>query len=194
MSCARYQSRRLIADSRARSVFGSVLACLPVFLAGCQASLPTRANAPTPPRGNAELMEFLSNQSVVCAEPAYRAVYMLWTGDAFDGEFEALRDRFIEEKIAVRSWKHAPNTIMNRAGVAYMVCKACDIKAGANWLVSDLGRYAWKQLQSMGIAGRGTEVGYFSGGEFLGLISRADEYVYKKRNDAERRPELGDEP
>ena len=39
-----------------------------------------------------------------------------------------------------------------------------------------LGRYAYRELQYHQIAGPGGDLGLVSGGEFLGIVRKADEY------------------
>lgn len=160
--------------------------------AGCQSALPRMATSqPAAPRGNAELMEYLSYQAYATAEPVYRAVYTLWKGESFDGDFDELRAALVAGGLVDRGWNHHSDTIMNCGGIGYMVCKACGIKTGVNWLLTDLGRYAWRELQYAKIAGPQSEFAYLSGGEFLGLLSRADQYVHERRK-VTTRPTLGE--
>ena len=180
---------------------GCVSALLLFMGAGCQSTL-SRASGPVPapPPGNAALMQYIADLPLVTAEAAYRGVYLIADGEAFEGDYEALRDELVKRGVVGSHWKHYSNTLMNRAGVAYMICKTCDIRSGVNWFLFNQGRYAWRELQHMGIGGSGTELGNLSGGEFLGILSRADKYLLEKRRreggDApEDKPaELGDEP
>lgn len=159
---------------------------------GCQATLPRHATSQPSPHGNAELMEYLAEQPFATAEPVYRSVYTLWKGEPFEGDFDALRGALAAGGIVDRLWGHEPATIMNCGGIGYMVCKACGIKTGVNWLLTDSGRYAWRELQYRGIASGKSEFSYLSGGEFLGLLSRADEYVHKHQKGATSQPALGE--
>ncbi|MCH7873208.1 MAG: hypothetical protein IID33_16050 [Planctomycetes bacterium] len=180
---------------------GCVAALSLCMAAGCQSTL-ARSGSPVaaPPPGNAALMQYIADLPLVTAEAAYRGVYLIAESKAFEGDYETLRDELVERGVVGSNWNHYSNTLMNRAGVAYMICKTCDIRRGVNWFLFDQGRYAWRELQHMGIGGSGTELGNLSGGEFLGILSRADKYLLEKQrrgggDAAEDEPaELGDEP
>ncbi len=180
---------------------GSVATLSLIMAVGCQSTLSrSGAPVPAPPPGNAALMHYIADLPLVTAEAAYRGVYLIAESNAFEGDYEALRDELVERGVVGSTWNHYSDTLMNRAGVAYMICKSCDIRRGVNWFLFGAGRYAWRELQHMGIGGPGTELGNLSGGEFLGILSRADKYLLEKRRreggDAlEDKPaELGDEP
>jgi hypothetical protein len=169
------------------------------ILSGCQATLPTSNYRLDPvPRGNADLIDFIGEMPLVTGEPVYRAVYILSQGQAHAGGFEEVRDAMIEKGMARKEWNHGPNTLMNRAGVAYMIGKAIDMKGGLNWFLFDQGRYAWRELQRLGIGGPGSELGHLSGGEFNGILARANRYVAGKQRQTgetpQPQPELGQPP
>ena len=193
-------ANRLKRRASGSSVCTVSAAVLSIFLVGCQSGLPRSRAAVRPiPSGNAALMHYIADMPLVTAEAAYRGVYLIAEGNAYEGEYEALRDELVDRGIVGSTWKHHHDTLMNRAGVAYMVCKSCDIKRGLNWRLIGAGRYAWRELQHMGVGGRGSELGNLSGGEFLGILSRADKYLMDKRKregvePADKPAELGDEP
>ena len=163
-----------------------------LVLAGCQA--PHLApSGPVPQQGSAELVRFIGDQAFITAEPAYRAIHALARGEAFAGDFEALQEQMRAERLIGRDWQHAPDLCLDRATVAFMICRACKIESGLNWRLTGLGRYAWRELQFLGIAGDGSEYPLVSGGEFVGLLSRAEEYLERTgRTDAP--VELGPRP
>ncbi len=147
-----------------------------LLLAGCQA--PHLApSGPVPQRGTAELVMYIGDQPFVTAEPAYRAIYALATGESYSGEFAELAERMRAERLVDARWQHAPDRCLDRGTVAFMVCRACRIRSGLNWILTGLGRYAWRELQYKGIAGEGSETALMSGGEFVGMLSRAEEYL-----------------
>lgn len=163
-------------------------------LAGCQATGRAPQLGDVPRESTAELMLFVSNEPYVTAEPAYRVVYALQHGEAFTGDFDALRAALVSDGIIASSWPHAPDQYVNRGTIAYMVCKACEIRTGLNWVLTGLGRYAWRELQYRGIAGPGGELGLMRGGELTGLILRAEDYRRSLLDTKEASVELGSPP
>jgi hypothetical protein len=147
-----------------------------------------------PTHGTAELVMYIGDQAFVTAEPAYRAAHALAHGQSFDGEFDALTQQMRTEKLVGESWNYAPDRCLTRGDVAFMVCRACRIQTGLNWLLTGLGRYAWRELQFKGIAGDGSDAAYMSGGEFVGLLSRAEEYLSRAGKRAQPPVELGARP
>jgi len=166
------------------------LAFLIAALGGCQA--PHAPSETPPPRaGSAELILYIVNEPFVTAEPAYRAVYALSQGEAFTGEFSELTDKLRADGLIGKDWNHAADRCLDRATVAFMVCRACKIQSGINWLLTGLGRYAWRELQFKGIAEGGNETALMSGGEFVGLLSRAGEYLQRTGKAGEQTVPLG---
>lgn len=178
--------------SAARSALRNVLiAALPV-LAGCQVSGPRITTDPPPTDSSAELTLFIGDQVYVTAEAGYRAVYALWKGASFEGEFDALTSELSGGDIISPDWNLPADASLNRAAVGYMICRACDIRSGINWQITGQGRYAWRELLYRRIALSGGELGLVSGGEFLGILKRADDYL--ARRGAFERIELGSDP
>ncbi len=194
-------ARRAVTRFSAGPLFLVTLSlCHLVTLAGCQATLPESKYRQDPvPRGNADLIDFISEQPLVTGEPVYRAVYILSQGEPHAGSFEEVKAALIEKEMAREEWNHGPNTLMNRAGVAYMIGKAVGLKTGLNWFLFDQGRYAWRELQRLGIGGPGSELGHLTGGEFNGILARANRYIAEKQRRTGDTPppeqaELGSEP
>jgi hypothetical protein len=178
-----------ILHSRTATLPGVVLSV--VFLAGCQA--PHAATPPVlPDRGNAELILAISNQPFVTAEAAYRATYILAHDQPYAGDFEALAQTLETEKLISGLWKYAPERYVTRADVGYLVCRACKIRTGVNWNLTGLGRYAWRELMYHNIAEGGDENNLISGGEFVGVLLRAEEYL--TRTGKSQPVELGPRP
>lgn len=152
------------------------LACL--ALVGCQAGGPRLAGPLDVPReGSAALVAHLADQPFVSAEAGYRAVYALVHGEAFAGEFPALAEALRAEGLVAGRWNHAPQQCLDRGTIGYMVCRACGIRSGLNWMLTGLGRYAWRELQYKGIAEGGSEYGLMTGGELVGILLRAEDYL-----------------
>ncbi len=163
-----------------------------VVLPGCHTTNPHATTQPAMPRdGNAELILYISDQPYVTAEPAYRAVSVLAHGAAFDGDFEELAAALREAGLIGGGWRYAPDQCLDRAAIGFMICRACEIRTGLNWLLTSLGRYAWRELQYKAIAGPGSEFGLLSGGEFVGLLSRAEDYLQRTGKGEVNRVKLG---
>jgi hypothetical protein len=166
------------------------LAVLFVTLGGCQAPHAPTATPP-PQSGSAELVMYIANEPFVTAEPAYRAVYSLATGEAFAGDFGQLTDKLRADGLVGKDWNHAADQCLDRATVAFMVCRACKIQSGVNWMLTGLGRYAWRELQFKGISEGGNEAALMGGGEFVGLLSRAGQYLERTGTASEQQVQLG---
>jgi hypothetical protein len=159
---------------------------------GCQTTLPAKpGDPPIPAHSNAELIAHISDLSYVTAEPAFRAVYTLSTAETFDGDFETLSATMLDEGLIPRRWKYTPDRLVDRGAVGYMICKACRIQTGVNWNLTGLGRYAWRELVYRRIAEPSSEYGYVSGGEFVGILLRADDYLQRTQTPVPR-AELGE--
>jgi len=152
-----------------------------VALGGCQVGGRRLATTqPVVPReSSAELIMYISDQPFVTAEPVYRALYALAHGVAFEGEFGELAETLRADGLIGKSWGYAADRLLNRGAIGFMVCRACEIRSGVNWMLTGLGRYAWRELQYKRIAGGGGESGLMSGGEFVGLLSRAEQYLQR---------------
>jgi hypothetical protein len=172
---------------------GSPAFLLAVFFAalgGCQAPH-APSDTPPPRSGSAQLILHIVNQPFVTAEPAYRAIHALSQGEAFQGEFSELTDKLRAGGLIGKDWNYAADQCLDRAAVAFMVCRACKIQSGVNWMLTGLGRYAWRELQFKGIAEGGNETALMSGGEFVGVLSRAGEYLQRTGKAGEQTVQLG---
>src|SRR5690606_4939674 len=108
-------------------------------LAGCQVGGPHATSQPALPQtGSAELILYIADQPFVTAEPACRAVYALAKGASFEGEYAALTTALRDERLIAPQWRLDADQYLDRATVAYMVCRACGIKSGVNWLLTGL--------------------------------------------------------
>lgn len=145
---------------------------------GCQAAGP-KADEPfeVSHDSSAELVMQISDQPFVTAEAAYRAVYALRHGASFTGTFDELTAVMREERLIGTGWKYPPELYLRRGTVGFMICRACDIRTGLNWTLTGLGRYAWRELQYRRIAQISSELGLISGGEFVGILTRAEDYA-----------------
>jgi len=193
-SSTRSSQHNLSGFSAAARAFltGGLLAPL---LIGCQTAGPRAASQPAVPADtNAELVEYISDMPYVTAETACRAAYILAKREVFSGGYGDLIDAMQGEGLASKTWNFDADQFVNRAAVAALIARACDIRIGLNWRLTGLGRYAHRELIYLGIAHSSGEYGYISGGEFLGTLARAEEYVGNRGQGSTGTIELGDEP
>ena len=164
-------------------------------LSGCAAMRATSQPA-LPTASNAELVDYISDQPFVTAEAGYRAIYVLWKGQPYSGDYAGVQSELVNGNIASGLWNHDPSDYLDRATAAYLVCRACEIKSGLNWVLTGMGRYAWKELQYRRIAQTGGgELGLITGGEFLGILIKAEEYTRQRESSPIGPPvELGRDP
>ena len=151
--------------------------------------------APVPNNANAALMDYIGDQPFVTAEAGYRAAYVFWKGQPYDGDFAGVRGALVDGGIASGGWNHDPADCLDRATAGYLICKACGINSGINWPLTGLGRYAWKELQYRQIAQPSGEMGLIGGGEFLGVLIKAEDYARRSgTTDMGQKAELGAQP
>lgn len=167
-------------------------AMLCLVLCGCHATEPRATTSLEVPRaGNAELVLYISDQPYVTAEAAFRAVHLLANGEPFAGDFAELRAALESQGLIGSGWGYVPEQYVKRAAIGYMLCRACRIRTGVNWNLTGLGRYAWRELQYHEIAQGGDENRLMSGGEFVGTLLRAEEYLVRAGKHDAQPVELG---
>lgn len=165
-----------------------------LILEGCTAAGPRAASQPAPPPENALLIEYIGDQPFVTADAGYRAAYAFWKGgESFAGDYAALSSTLSAGGIISARWNHGADAILDRGAVAFMICRAGDIH-GLNWDLTGLGRYAWRELVHRNIARPGSELRLVTGGEFLGILQRAEDYLHEVGRAPAKRVELGDAP
>lgn len=185
--------RASFAAMRTALMAGVLLAPL---LTGCRAAMPSTATQPVvvPTDTNAELVVYISDLPFVTAEAAYRAVHILSKGDIFEGDFAALQAEMETAGLIAPGWHYDAASFVDRAAVGHLIARACEIRSGMNWRLFGLGRYAWRELVHRRIAHVSGEYSLISGGEFLGVLARAEEYLHNVDRAPSEAAELGDAP
>jgi len=106
-----------------------------------------------------------------------RCVYALIGGDPsapFEDVLQGLsaKDAFKDE------WARSVDESLTKCELAYMICKALDIKGGLTMRIFGVWPgYALRELVFMKIMARGAGGKYVSGGELLAVLSRAENYM-----------------
>lgn len=186
-----------VAKAGAAGVWAVLLVgiALATLAGGCRATSPRAATQPAvPTHTNAELVEYISDMPFVTAEAAYRAVYILANGEIFQGDYDALTEQMKAAGLVRSNWTYRADEFVDRAAVGYLVARACDIRTGLNWRLTGLGRYAHRELVYRRIAHPSGELGLISGGEFLGVLARAEEHLHKIGRGPGEKAELGAAP
>ena len=116
---------------------------------------------------------------------------MLWKGDDFAGDYAALRSKLESEGIVPQVWQHAADRPLTRADVGFLICRACGIHTGVWWNILPLGRFAYRELIYNDIARPGGDYALVSGGEFQGILRRAERYLARNGQSPSPTPDLG---
>jgi hypothetical protein len=167
-------------------------------LTGCQSAGPTGDPTPGPaaegkpvPTNDLDLLEYIGDQPFVTAESGYRATYVLWKGEDFTGDYAALRAELENAGLVPQVWQHAADRPLTRADVGFLICRACGIRTGVLWNVLPLGRYGYRELIYHEIARPGGDYALVSGGEFQGILRRAERYLAQSGHSLAPTPDLG---
>ena len=156
-------------------------------LFGCRVTLPHQE---IPGGTNAELIEYIAEMPYVSADAAYRALHILRTNEVFEGDFDSLKAAMSDQGGVVAGIQ--PNECPDRQELCRAIVRACGISPGLNYRLTGLGRYALRDLQYQRIVRTQNDYGPFSGGEFLGILARAEEYMREHADVAG--VDLGSEP
>lgn len=162
---------------RRRAALFTLLAGACLVASGCVSMGRAVDQGAVPADNSASLVNFIANQPYVTAEPAYRAAYALHHGEEFDGDYAELRAAMLDADLVAERWQHQPDSYLNRGEIGYLICRAAGVRTGVNWMLTGLGRYAYRELQYKRIAGSAGEWQRMSGGEFVGVLSRAEQYM-----------------
>ncbi len=128
---------------------------------------------------------YLANVPLVTVDEACRAMLILADGEDTSESWEQRRDELLSRGIIRSAWDLDPEHLINRGTVSFMVCKVCRIHGGVNMmLLGNLGigdrRYAYRELVYRDMLPAGSEWSFFTGGELIALLTRADKLMEKK--------------
>ena len=119
----------------------------------------------------------LADKPWCSADDAARGLLLLLDGQDPCTNFQQRIEKLADRGLTCKLWHLKPNEPITKGQVAYMICKALDIRGGLTMLLfgpSD--RYCYRELVWLGIMEPGTDYQPMTGPEFVGVISAADEY------------------
>src|SRR5262249_26342867 len=117
---------------------------------------------------------------------AFRAILILADGQERGKTVEERKEKLESRGISRAAWHLEPNNMIDKGTVAYMVCKICRIRGGINMMVlGSIGigdrHYALRELVYDNLADDTSEFAFIRGGEFVSLLSKADDYMRKHK-------------
>ena len=133
-------------------------------------------------------LHYLATVPVATVDEGCRAVLMLRDGGGSRTR-ESRRDRLIDLGALKATWSLAPDQILNKGTLAYMLRTICNMPRGLNETLAmrtGLGdrRYAIRTCAREGVLSYGLPHEPVTGGELVAAIAKADEYL-----EAKTRPE-----
>ena len=131
-------------------------------------------------------LSYLADRPMVSVDEAYRAVLILADGQDDAQSFAERQDKLVARGVVRTAWGLKPSQAIDKGAVAYMVMRTCQVRGGLNcrafgsWGLGDR-RYAFRELmyQELLPGDAGTDYQVISGGEFVGLLHKADEHMQK---------------
>jgi len=142
----------------------------PVQIAGAESARPADDGSPG-------YLDRISSQPEVSENDALRGMLMLLDGDDKAKTFQARVEALGGRGIVSRTWRHDADRALTKGRLAYMVCRACEIRGGVIMLLTGPSqRYCLRELQYMDMMSPGTPAATVTGMEFVAVISRADTY------------------
>jgi len=129
--------------------------------------------------GDLNYWHTLPARSAVCNDEGLHGIFLLADGEDTLGSYEA---RVMEAKkrgYLPEDWAEAANLSMRRGTLARSVCVICKIEGGVMMQIfGPRARFAIRELVYMQIMGDpSTEAQSITGLEFLGVISKAQDYI-----------------
>jgi LysM repeat protein len=115
-------------------------------------------------------------------EDAVRAFYELSAQAPPSGAFDQLARALADRKIIREEWISSPQDKLTRGRVAYMLCRSCSIRGGVTMTVfGPSERYAFRECVYLGVWPGGNQRDYVTGGELMGVLKWAADYVEERQ-------------
>lgn len=169
-----------------------VLAAL-VVLAGCgRTMVASRLRTDYTPRDLSSDMSFwhsLPERPVVANDEALHGLIVLEAGSDSARGYEERVAWARSKRWVGADWNEPAEEAVQRGVVATAVCRVCGIEGGVIMrLVGPAPRYALRELVYQGIMVDSSEQQAISGTEFLGVVSKAQDYLTLKKAEAAQGP------
>ena len=126
--------------------------------------------------------DYIAKQPLVTVDEACKAILILADGEDKAQNFDERRAKLAERGILRESWGLAGDDYIDKGTLAYMVAQVCQMTGGVNrmilgsWGLGDR-RYALRELRFRKVITSGVDYAFLTGGELMGILHRADEYM-----------------
>ena len=172
--------------------FKSTMRCITAGLAGATLLLLGCTITAPPPSvepgwlDDVTFLSHLADRPMVSVAEAYRAILILADGQDDAQSFAEREEKLLARGMVRTAWGLRPSQAIDKGAVAYMVMRTCQIRGGLNchafgsWGLGDR-RYAFRELMYLELlpGDAGSDYQVISGGELVGLLHKADEYMQK---------------
>ncbi len=160
----------------------AVLALAATLLAGCARTVvedPQDTNYPADDvSAQLDFWHELPGRSAVTNDEGFHGVILFFEGADTYGSYGARVDRLKELGWLPDGFDEEPNLAMQRGTLARILVRALDIDGGVMmFLTNKHPRYANKELQFLGIMPYGAEFMVIDGLDYVGVISRAQDFL-----------------
>lgn len=120
----------------------------------------------------------IASMESVSENDAMRGMLLMLDGKDDCADFANRIERLSDRKIVSRDWNFDAAGLLSRGRMAYMVCRACDIRGGVVMMVAGPStRYCLRELRYRGIVINPSEAGHVTGAEFVAVLMRAKKYI-----------------
>jgi hypothetical protein len=128
------------------------------------------------------LHEHLPQQSMVTVSEAYRAMILLADGEETCDTFDAREQELVSRGFVRPEWGLQREACIDRGSIAFMLCRILRVSGGIAYnTIGAIGigdrRYAMREMEYLGLMEKAPPYRFISGGELVGLIARADEFM-----------------
>jgi hypothetical protein len=158
------------------------LAFLATLLAGCARTVvenPENTNYPADDvSAQLDFWHNLPGRTAVTNDEGFHGVILFFEGSDTLGSYEARVERLKELGWLNDGFDEEPNLALQRGTLARILVRALDIDGGVMMFVTNKHpRYANKELQFLGIMPYGDEYMVLDGLDYVGVISRAQDFM-----------------
>ena len=151
------------------------LACAPTVVK--DPLTPTVIKIEDPLSAELEFWHGLTTRPVVCNDDAFHGLLLFLDEKDPNLDYGARLKQLKDRKLVPAGFNQQANAAVSRGTVAYALLQALHIHGG--WVLTVFGnspRYALRELMDMNLFPRSSPEQTFSGGEFVGIIGRAEDY------------------